>query len=109
MPYTLRACVAPGCRNLVLKGRCAVCRRAYAAQRGNPSAKGYDHAWLAIRAAVLLEEPCCRVCGTEQAPAHVDHILPLSKGGTHDRGNLQRLCRACHSTKTLRDRGGFGR
>jgi 5-methylcytosine-specific restriction enzyme A len=109
MPYALRACAAPGCGNLVPKGRCSAHRRAYAAQRGSPSAKGYDHAWLAIRAAVLLEERCCRVCGTEQASDHVDHLVPLSKGGTHDRDNLQRLCRSCHSRKTLRERGGFGR
>jgi hypothetical protein len=30
---------------------------------------------------------------------HVDHILPISEGGTHDLENLQALCSLCHSVK----------
>ncbi len=29
----------------------------------------------------------------------VDHIVPVSKGGTHDIGNLQILCHTCHTWK----------
>lgn len=31
---------------------------------------------------------------------HVDHITPLSEGGTNDAGNLQALCGPCHRLKT---------
>ena len=31
--------------------------------------------------------------------AHVDHILPLSKGGLHAMANVQTLCRACNCDK----------
>jgi 5-methylcytosine-specific restriction protein A len=47
---------------------------------------------------VLREEPMCRSCGG--AASQVDHIIPLSRGGTNDRANLQPLCHSCHSRKT---------
>ena len=30
----------------------------------------------------------------------IDHIRPLSNGGTNDRENLQALCVSCHQEKT---------
>ena len=50
---------------------------------------------------VLREEPMCRACGG--AASQVDHIMPLSRGGTNDRANLQPLCHSCHSRKTARE------
>ena len=40
----------------------------------------------------------CAVCGATEKLT-VDHILPLNKGGSNDRFNLQKLCRACHDLK----------
>lgn len=34
---------------------------------------------------------------------HIDHIVPLSKGGTHYPSNLQGLCPHCNMTKQARD------
>jgi 5-methylcytosine-specific restriction protein A len=53
----------------------------------------------------------CRVCLTPVGMSgHVDHIVPKAHGGTDDSGNLQTLCRSCHSSKTAtEDGGGFGR
>ncbi|MCY4531177.1 MAG: HNH endonuclease [Gammaproteobacteria bacterium] len=30
---------------------------------------------------------------------HVDHIVPLSRGGTHEPGNVQLLCPRCNISK----------
>jgi 5-methylcytosine-specific restriction endonuclease McrA len=35
----------------------------------------------------------------------VDHIVPLSRGGTDALENLQSLCAQCHEAKTRRDMG----
>ena len=34
----------------------------------------------------------------------VDHITPVSMGGSDDMGNLQLLCKECHHEKTGRER-----
>ncbi|MGG7572565.1 HNH endonuclease [Streptomyces sirii] len=43
----------------------------------------------------------CVACG---APwEHVDHIVPLARGGAHSIDNLQPLCAACNLSKSARD------
>jgi len=32
--------------------------------------------------------------------AHIDHIIPLSKGGKSNMKNLRTLCVACHATRS---------
>ena len=44
----------------------------------------------------------CQMCGRTPADGvvlHVDHIFPVSKGGTNDEDNLQTLCRDCNLGK----------
>lgn len=40
----------------------------------------------------------CVCCG-EQKPLTVDHVIPLSKGGTNYISNIQPLCGSCNSKK----------
>ena len=40
----------------------------------------------------------CAHCGAYE-DLTIDHIMPLSKGGTDDLDNLRLLCRACNSSK----------
>jgi hypothetical protein len=40
----------------------------------------------------------CLKCGTEDSLS-LDHIVPLSAGGTNDDDNLQTLCKRCNSAK----------
>lgn len=44
----------------------------------------------------ILSKPCL-YCG--EAGEHIDHILPLSKGGLHSIGNLTSSCRSCNLSK----------
>ena len=39
------------------------------------------------------------------ASVQVDHIVPITKGGTDERGNLQGVCEECHEDKTRKDLG----
>lgn len=62
--------------------------------------------WNAIRkwvAPLLLDlhGHFCAECGCKR-DLTVDHVLPLSKGGSSDLYNLQILCRACNSRKGAR-------
>jgi 5-methylcytosine-specific restriction protein A len=59
------------------------------------------------RQQVLDEEPFCRRClkaGKHVASDVVDHIRPLSRGGSDERSNKQGLCRPCHDAKSAAER-----
>lgn len=105
--YHSPRCIEPGCRNP------AASWPARENPGGDPCFEHYPAyvkrwkyaGWRALRRQVLAEEPHCRACG---GPAsEVDHIVPLSRGGSRDRSNLQALCRECHREKTRRENGGL--
>ena len=41
----------------------------------------------------------CLCCGHNDVPMTADHVIPLSKGGSNDIGNIQPLCLRCNSSK----------
>ena len=41
----------------------------------------------------------CQHCGTSDKKLTVDHIVPLTKGGSNYIGNIQPLCRSCNAKK----------
>ena len=59
-----------------------------------------------LRQAVLRRDSyTCKHCGRSprkdpNVTLHVDHILPVSKGGTNDMSNLQTLCSECNLYKS---------
>ena len=56
----------------------------------------------AVRAAVLVRDRGrCRNCGSARR-LEVDHIIPISRGGSSEEDNLQTLCRLCNRRKWRR-------
>src|SRR5262245_52949793 len=57
---------------------------------------------LAERVFVLSrDKKTCQICGRKapEVPLEIDHIIPVSKGGTNDASNLQALCFDCNRGK----------
>lgn len=52
-------------------------------------------AWRDVRAFVVARDKACLACGSTERLT-VDHIRPLSEGGSDAPANLRTLCRACH-------------
>lgn len=78
-------------------------RKAWAPVLDRPDRRKRGWAGQRDRAQVVAEEPLCRMClarGIESPTEEVDHIVPLSRGGTDKRSNKQGLCVPCHRKKT---------
>lgn len=70
-------------------------REPWAGRRGF---EGYGRDYKRNRAIVLREEPTCAICGKPSKT--VDHIVPVSRGGGHERENLRGLCKSCHDARS---------
>jgi hypothetical protein len=57
-----------------------------------------DTRWSVLRFANFK----CSQCGEAERPLHVDHIVPLSRGGSGEMENLQCLCDRCNLRKGAR-------
>jgi 5-methylcytosine-specific restriction endonuclease McrA len=66
--------------------------KAYAFRR-----RGYNAGYIDWKAVESLEK-ICNMCKTIE-DLTIDHIKPLSKGGTNEISNLQILCRRCNAIK----------
>lgn len=90
-------------------------RKRYDQQRGTRQERGYDDEWYKVtRPRILLRDlyqcqQCGRFVGMKKRDAHVDHIKAKAEGGSDEDSNLQTLCESCHSRKTVRQDGGYGR
>ena len=100
-----RPCSYPGCPNLCDGQYCEEhrkqARRQYDKYERSPYVnKKYGRAWKRIRDRYVAEHPLCEMCLEQGKLTPVDevhHVLPVSKGGTHARGNLMALCRSSHN------------
>lgn len=74
--------------------------------RPTAAARGYcSAAWRRLRKAVIARDGgICQACGRiVTGQAHIDHIIPKSRGGRDELPNLQLLHHECHSRKTARE------
>jgi len=56
----------------------------------------------ALRWKILIRDKSrCVLCGTraEESKLHIDHIIPISKGGKTEEANLRTLCEPCNLGK----------
>ena len=98
-------CSYPGCPNLCDGQYCEEhrkqARRQYDKYERSPYVnKKYGRAWKRIRDRYVAKHPLCERCKAEGRLTPVEevhHVLPVSKGGTHERSNLMALCRSCHN------------
>ncbi len=61
-----------------------------------------------MRAQKMRENPLCIYCqkkGVTRIGKELDHIVPVSLGGSNEESNLQLLCFDCHAAKTILDLG----
>ena len=111
-----RPCSYPGCPRLTDGRYCdehqKLTDKQYNKYRRNPEhRKRYNRAWKRIRDRYIKAHPLCEECYKNNkltSAEEVHHIIPLSKGGTHDDDNLMSLCKACHSSITARSGDRWG-
>ena len=82
--------------------------------RGSAHSRGYGRKWREARLGYLARHPLCVHClakGLVEAATEVDHIEP-HRGDMVKFWNAEMweaLCKPCHSKKTVKEDGGFGR
>lgn len=79
--------------------------RTYARTRRARKAKvGGTHTPSDINNLRVLQKDKCALCLTSiKKHRHVDHIVPISRGGSNDKHNLQLLCAPCNQRKHAKD------
>ncbi|WP_100065001.1 HNH endonuclease [Miniphocaeibacter massiliensis] len=103
-----KPCAFPGCPELVHERYCDKHKketgRHYEKYKRDPKTKKrYGYRWKKIRDKYIKSHTLCEQCKKEErikTAEEVHHIVPLSKGGTHDEENLMALCKSCHSRIT---------
>lgn len=88
-------------------------RKVYRSLADRPTAnqRGYNYEWQQYTKAFRRDHPLCCHC-EQQATEHVDHIKAVSGPDDPlfwDQTNHQGLCHSCHSIKTAKEDGSFGR
>lgn len=79
-------------------------KRVWTRNRRSKLKAGGTHTVEDIRSLIDLQKRKCAICRCGISAAyHVDHIIPLSRGGSNTRSNLQLLCAACNLGKWAHD------
>ena len=73
---------------------------AYAANRRCLLRGAGVHTGDDIKNIYMAQSGLCGTCGVLLKKWHVDHIIPISKGGSNESHNLQLLCKKCNLRKS---------
>lgn len=66
----------------------------------NPGSVGVsERDWLRM---VAIYDGCCAYCGVCDPNVHMDHVIPLVRGGRHAIGNVVPACSGCNLSKNAR-------
>lgn len=100
-----RPCKLPGCPRLVTSG--AFCSQHVhlkppESKYTRESHLPYRANWRKRRMMFLRRNPLCKTCGA--IAREVDHMIPITAGGSQSDENLQALCKTCHNRKTNAER-----
>lgn len=104
-----RACSHPGCRQVVVSGKCSTHRRERTEKpRPKTAERGYGGRWQRASEAYRRCNPICvaHALHGDVVPARcVDHIVPIRccPELQWDEDNWQSLCWICHTAKTRQD------
>ncbi len=84
--------------------------RSYANNRRSKELAGGTHSGEDIKDIFVMQKKKCAYC-RKRLPKiyHTDHIVPISKGGSNDRRNLQLTCQPCNNRKHAADPIDFAR
>lgn len=107
----LAPCTVPGCPTLTRQSRCPEHAREADRKRGTAAQRGYGSEWRKIRKNYLARFPFCQDPeGCIERATDVHHIDGGGPLGDNSDENLEALCHAHHSRRTIREQpGGFVR
>ena len=100
-----RPCTYPGCTAMQIKrGYCQQHQDNGGWQKRTDYGRIKGPKWKAIKRRIMERDGwLCQVCkssGKLSTATEVDHVNPLSLGGTDADDNLQAICQSCHKRKT---------
>ncbi len=73
-------------------------------RRARKAGAGGTHTPEDINSLRVLQKDKCALCLTSiKKHRHIDHIIPISRGGSNDKYNLQLLCAPCNQRKHAKD------
>lgn len=72
----------------------------YSSEYTKAPARKVDSSWIKVREQVLTRDNhICHYCGKSEDKMEVDHLIPVSKGGTDELNNLVAACQKCNRAK----------
>lgn len=73
-------------------------------RRARKNGNGGEYTGADVAAIIKYQRNRCAYCRVKLGKKyHIDHIIPLARGGSNDRRNLQVLCAPCNLSKHARD------